>query len=321
VILNLATLRTELGTRLKAPNTISTGQKDLWLNLAQNDLASEVDLGNLRVAETITLVPDQAKYYTAHDYNRVISVTDRTAGRELEYRAAGSVDEADPQATSTGTPLWFYFKGEEYVTAQPVVAGAVSVVSSSSSDTTQKVRIWGKSGGVDTTEVLTLNGLSPVAGTVSWDVNGLYSVAKDGTTSGRVTASRGAATVSVLAPHVTANERHPLYLWPVPADADVVDVLGYRAPRPLVNAEDIPDLPQIFHEAVLVGAVIRGHRALFRFQEAAAIQDGEYVPMVRRLKATQGAPRARKSVVIRGGAYTRDVLVPWGISPFRDPIS
>lgn len=311
MIMTLSTLRDELSNRLKATTTISTTQKDRWLNLAQEDIAQAADLPHLHTSETVTCVVDRDKYFLGFDYGRIISVTNRTAGIDLEYVTPGWVESVDPTRTSTGTATKFYFRGIEFVADQPAVAGTISVVSSSGSDTTQKVRIRGKSGGVERTELLTLNGLTPVVGTISWDVGGLHSVTKNGNTTGTITVTRGAVTVATLGPSQIGEERTPVYLWPIPASADTIVVQGYRKPKDMVDAEDSPDLPQLYHELVVVGAVIRGHRAMFRHTQADLLYESEWKPGLRALRAVLGKNRSGHSVVIMGQGNYPLAAIPY----------
>lgn len=320
--MTVATMQTELGTRLKAPNTISSAQSLLWLNQSQDALAIATDPENLELVDTVASVANIRKLYPKYQFQRIISVTDTSNQREVFYTTQSDIEARDPARIWTGTPIYFTYYGLEYVRAQPAVAGTITVVSSSASDTTQKVRIRGISGGVEQTELLSLNGTTVVTGTVSWDVPTnteptIFSITKDTTTptAGYVTATRGAVALAIIAPAAQAEERQPFYLWPTPVDAYNYVIRGYRSPRRMINAEDFPDLPSLYHELVLVGAVIRGHRSLFRFKEAEAVQNQEYTPMLSQFIKEQGDKRASRSPVIRGTAWMNNTnynQVPWG---------
>lgn len=83
-----------------------------------------------------------------------------------------------------------------------IPAGKVEVVSSSVGDTTQSLTVYGKVGGVATTEVLHLNGTSAVLGTTTWDVNGIFGVVLSAAAAGTVTLQvhDGGTALVVLAP-------------------------------------------------------------------------------------------------------------------------
>ncbi len=320
MLLNLATLRTELGTRLRATSTISSSQKDLWLNLAQYDVATATDPQNLLINSQITSVVGQYKYFPSIPFLRITSVKNITHEQHLDPASTNDIDQWDPSRNETGTPSHFISNaGLEYVRAQPTSAGTISIVSSSANDLTQKVYIRGVVSGVERWERLTLNGTTSVPGTLSFDaatdvLPTIYMVAKSVATTGVITVTRGAVTLAVLAPDYLAEERQPLELWVTPSTAsDVYTVRGYRSPRPMFNAEDFPDFPHFYHELVLIGAVIRGHRSLFRFNEANEIFRHEWAPKIQQFVGEQANHRANKPLVIQGSPsmiYNYDQM-PW----------
>lgn len=300
--LNLSQLRSELGTRLKATTTISNAQKDLWLNLAQSEIALSLDPKNLEQTDKFTSTANSRKYFLNFNFCKIISIIDETNNRELYPTNEAELESADPDLSFTGTPSHWAFRGLEFLRAQPSASGVITIVSSSASDTTQKVRINGLISGSADTELLTLNGTTTVTGTKTWDAGteaqpSIFSISKDGTTTGRITVARS-DTLAVIAPNDYIEERQPIYLYPIPTATNTYRIRGYKRPRVMVNSEDFPDLPSAFHELVLLGAVIRGHRALFRFKAAAEIELREYRPMLDKFIREMGQTRAKFSPVI-----------------------
>lgn len=304
MFMNLATLRDELGNRLKAPSTIGNTRKDLWLNLAQDDVATEMDPSNLLVTSSFASVASTRKYYLDYQFNKVVAVMDETNNQELGYMAEADVEGLDPDLSQTGTPDSWGIYGLEFVSAQPTSASVVTVVSASASDTTQKVRINGLVSGVRDTELLTLNGTTDVVGTKSFSE--VYSAALDSVTVGKITATTNSAavTIATIAPNTKATQKQPLYLWPTPDAVSTYRVRGYRAPRPMIQAEDFPDLPGTYHELVLIGAVIRGHQDLFRHKVAENVLALEFRPLLKKLRGEMGQRRSKTSPVMLGGPAT-----------------
>ena len=309
MFLNLSTLRTELGKKIK--NTaISNDRKDRWLNMAQDDLASEMDFDHLIYTTTFASVASQKKYYLENEFNKIMAVVDETGDQSLTELTESEMEDLDPDRGDTGVPFVYSLFGYEWVGGTLAASGAISIVSSSASDTTQKVRIRGTVSGVDDTELLTLNGTTTATGTKTF--SNVYSIVKDTTTTGRVTVSSGTTTLGVFSPADLDLPRQPLYLYPTPSDIRTYRVRGIRRPKRLINTEDFPDFPGAYHELVLVGAAIRGHMDLFRPTIAASVRQLEYEPMLAKFKKQAGNKRGRSSPVIRSS-------IPMKVKPGRLP--
>lgn len=300
MFMNLLTLRNELADRLK--NTeIGTTRLNRWVNLAQDDIATLVDCDHLETEIFFSSVANQRKYYLPIEFNKILSVLDLTNNRELYILSEAQLESFDPDRSESGTPSHFSIFGYSWVKAQPTSASAVSIVSSSTSDTVEKVRINGKVNGVEDTEILTLNGTTTVTGTKSFTE--IFSIVKASTTVGKITATSnsGAVTLTEIAPGELHSEYQPLDLWPLADGAFSYRVRGHRRPRKMINDQDFPDLPSSYHEAVLVSAEIRGHIDLFRPQLAEKIKQNVLEGLLDKIERQMGNKRRKRSVVIQGG--------------------
>ena len=185
---------------------------------------------------------------------------------------------------------------------QPSSASVVTVVSSSASDTSQTVRINGTDeNGTQITELLTLNGVTDVVGSTSFtEIN---QVVKGSTTTGNitVTSNSGAVTIVRISSFQLAREFQPINLFPTPSGAVTYVIRGMQRARPMVNAEDTPDLPQSWHELVLVGAAIRGHLDRMRPTMAFNLKTQIFDPKLKELKGEMGNKRGKYSPVIGDG--------------------
>jgi|1_EtaG_2_1085319.scaffolds.fasta_scaffold00841_10 hypothetical protein len=299
MLLNLSTLRSELGQKIKN-TSVSNARRDRWLNLSQDDIASEMDPDHLIVNSTFSTVADTRKYYLDYEFNKILSIVDETNDLTLRQAMEPELESVDPSREDSGSPFLYSVFGYEWVTGQPTSASVITVVSNSGSDTTQKVRINGLVNGVEDTELLTLNGLTDVNGTKSFTE--VFTIAKDETTVGMVTVTSNAAAVTIaqLGHAELAGPRQGVHLFPVPDSALTLRVRGIRRPREMLNTEDYPDFPETFHELVLIGAAVRGHRDLMRPSIAKETHDNEYEPMLKKLQKQMGNKRGRQSSVIRG---------------------
>lgn len=297
--MNLVTLRAELRRRTKA-DSLSNAQLNRFLNLAQDDVVSQIDAEHLITTTTFATVANQRIYRVPDiEYNKVLSVVDETNGIVLRHRSEYDMEDADPEFNDTGTSSYYTVRGYDEFQNQPSAASVISIVSSAAGDTTQRVRLHGVAGGVARTQLLTLNGTTTVAGAVSF--TSLTGVRKDATTTGNVTvtSNAGAVTVAVIGPDQLVRFYQPIVLQWTPNAVATIRVRYIRKPKEMVYDEDVPDVgSDVFHELVLIGATIRGFRDIHHFDAANNVQQTEWLPGLATIKRQQGNLRSRKSPVI-----------------------
>lgn len=270
--MNLARLQDEAGTRIRN-SAITDAQWNVWLNDAQSEIASKIDLAHLEHETTFATVSATRVYYLDEFLpNSILSVVDQTNNQNLSIIDEKRIELIDQDKDDSGSPFHYSLLGTSNVEGQPSSASVVTVSSASASDTTQRVRIRGLVSSVANYELLSLNGTSSVAGTLSF--SSVTHITKDAVTVGRISATSNAAAVTLaLIPRARFSvEYQKIGLWPVPSGAYTIMVRGLRRPLDLVNSEDIPDLPELFHELVLIGALIRGHQFLYDFQRSNELQ-------------------------------------------------
>lgn len=302
--LRLVDLRSELGVRLRQPG-IGTAQRDLWLNMGQDDVATYLDPVHLVTPYTFNTVSGTRKYFLDQvEFLKILSMRDTTNVIDLTEKSMQEIEEYDPDYSDTGTSRYYVPHGLEYVRAQPSAAGVITVVSSAAADTTQTLRVNGLISSAPDTETFNLNGTTTVTGTKTWDagsVNTLsvFSAVLNAVAVGRVTVARS-ETLAIIPPGLFAEERQPVFLWPEPSAANTMRGFVLRRPRKMINAEDFPDFPVAFHEIVLMCAVIKGHLSFFNFKAADELYQKHFLPAVNRLIQQQAGTRGKYSPVIRG---------------------
>jgi len=167
---------------------------------------------------------------------------------DQEFRDAG-VDDAQ-----VGTPVLYRMWGEDMVLAQPVAASVMTVSSSSASDTTQTITIFGTVSGYPDFESINLNGTSTVAGSKSF--SSIERVVKSASTTGRITVTSNSAAVTVSVLPVGDTTAGILYrkaqLWPLPQSVMDIKVQYYKDVYRLVNDNDVHELGQEFDEAIIL---------------------------------------------------------------------
>jgi hypothetical protein len=311
MFLQLSDIRTELQNRLKQ-RTIGTMSLDLWANMAQDRIALRMDPDHLLVEEDVTTVASSPYVYLSYDFNKVTQGINITEDMILDQWSVYQVDNAAPARDQEGS-IYAYAQCEQaWVKAQPSSASVVTVVSTSASDTVVKVRINGIVAGVQDTELLTLTGTTPLAGSKSF--TSINSVVKDSVSAGKITATTnsGAITLVEIPASVKGRAFNKIQLYQTPADSVTsLRFRGYRKPFKMVNNEDFPELPELWHEAVLIQAEVIGNRDLFRLQMASNIEERVLEPMIRELEKQMGNKRRTRSPVLVGTRLTGSIS-DWG---------
>lgn len=158
------------------------------------------------------------------------------------------------QNTTESVPVAYRMWGEDMTISQPLQASIVTVVSSSTSDTTQSVTVFGTVSGYPDYETINLNGTTSASGSKSFSY--IERVVKSGSTIGRVTVTMnsGNSTIAVIpVGDTTAGISYKkIQLFPLPNDIFPVNVYYYKDTYRLVNDNDIHELGQEFDEAIIL---------------------------------------------------------------------
>lgn len=171
------------------------------------------------------------------------------------------------------TPTHYRMWGENTIMAQLPTATSLKFVSTSASDTTVQVIVFGDIAGYPTTETVTLNGTTTI--TTSNEFISVERVAKDSNSYGRITitSSRGNYTIAVLpAGDTTATVKYSkVQLYPLPNRNFDINVYYYKDPYRLVNDDDIHEMGQEFDEAIILLSVTK-----IKYQDSQAEGDRWY---------------------------------------------
>ena len=152
----------------------------------------------------------------------------------------------------------FAFWGRSQVQNQPSSASVVSIVSSSASDITaaKAITIYGDTASGMTTEALTPNGTTTVAGTTSFTQ--ILGVSKGADWVGTMTMTSNAAAVTNLKLFPTEYGRsyQQMMILSVPTAGETVAYRFYRKPRELSAAGDMTDIPPPFERVLVYDALL-----------------------------------------------------------------
>ena len=194
---------------------------------------------------------------------RLIQIPDETFFREL------------PNPTASGNPLYYRIWEIDGLSTRLATADTISIVSSSSSDgTTFTVAIIGYIGGKLDSEVLTLNGLTTVTSTKTWDAREVF-VSKSALTTGNITVKAVSAgtTLLTIGPQETSPRFKIVTLYPKPGSAITMRLEYYKPIRELVNDSEAPEFSEKWHHVVRLGTIAKIYQYLGKSTDFLSTQD------------------------------------------------
>ena len=190
-----------------------------------------------------------------------LNIDDPSNDRSIEEITSRTFDKSFPGNTDTGDPFNYYNLGKFGVQVQPTSDSTITIVSSSTSDTSN---FFVTITGFDTSDVfvrekLSVNGTSNVTSTVSFSrIERVVKTTSTGYTfSGNITVKdSNSTTLSVIPIWVDSPEYVWIEFYPTP-DTSRRYILRASAWKPdLVKDEDWPDIDDYFHNLILYGAGI-----------------------------------------------------------------
>ena len=194
-------------------------------------LTSETAGTLTRVYDGTTSTTTSYEVYPQEEYNLPIQCSHRMFmwhdqfgyPFKMEYFTDQEFRESGVDDTRKGTPVAYRMWGEDMVLAQPASASVMTISSSSSSDVSKSITVFGTVSGYPDYEVITTNasnGTTTTAGSKSF--TSIERIVKDSSTVGRITVTANSAAVTVAVLPVGDTTAGILYkkaqLWPLPDD-------------------------------------------------------------------------------------------------------
>lgn len=192
---------------------------------------------------TFDTVASQEAYLLPRLVGEVYGLKSSASPYSMSVIREDDFDKYVPNPTSEGNPQFARLFEMVGVDEQPSSASIVTVVSSSTSDTTQKVLVKGLVGSYLDTEELSLNGTTAVNGAKSFSA--IYAVTKSAETVGRVslTSNAGGVTNVVLGTQDRTVRMRKLRLYPIPSAAVTISVKNFGLPPALTQAYEDTEIP------------------------------------------------------------------------------
>lgn len=221
---------------------------------------------------TFSTVAGQRSYILHQEFFRPVYFYNRDAQQWLrqvtdanfasvvtEGSLQGMTDGGTDWVTRTGAAYRFELRGVSPVQAQPTSASALTLSSSSASDSSaQQVKVRGETAnGIEEETIACGSGGAAATGTTEFTK--ILRVTKTGDAwNGTLTLTSNGAAVTNLKLFSSEYARfyQQLYLLQTPTTAETVEYLFTRQPSPLVEDNDVPDIPPPYQDILVYDALI-----------------------------------------------------------------
>lgn len=250
-------------TRDQSGTEFDTAVKNI-INTSLFRIGREALWKNLRRATTVSVTA------STESFNLPPQVSDRFFLWHEEYGypyVMGYIPEQkflslNVDRDTTGTPTHYRTWTTDMILAQPSSASVITIASSSASDTSISVTVFGIVSGYPDYETITTNasdGTTASAGSKSF--TSVDRIVKASSSVGRITATSNSAAVTVAVLPVGDTTAGIIYrkikLYPLASSAFTLNVFYYKDMYRLVNDGDCHELGQDFDEAVVLLATAK----------------------------------------------------------------
>lgn len=192
-------------------------------------------------------------FFWHRQYGRPYQLIYNTA---QEFYSSGALD------IITNIPVNYRMWGMDSTLEQLKAPSVITISSSSSSDTSIAVTVFGIVSGYPDYEIITTNssnGTTATAGSKSF--SSVERITKNSTTVGRITCTANSANVTVGVLPVGNTTTGPYYakiqLFPLPNAVFPINCYYYKLPYQLINDGDVPELGEEFSEAIILLATAK----------------------------------------------------------------
>ena len=164
-----------------------------------------------------TLLVSSENAQLPRDYDKMALVRQIETPLKISFIPDDLFYEYLPNPTITGTPKWYRLWENEGVEVRLPSDDTIDVISNSASDTSQTVRIVGyDTNGLLRTESLSLNGLTIVTGSITYDAGKVLRISKSASTAGTITITANSVVLLKLAPTEISERFKIISFYPIP---------------------------------------------------------------------------------------------------------
>lgn len=262
-------LKTLVGERIGKTDAVFLSKIEDWINGRYDQIQKAILNKSLVRTGTVASVAGQDWIALPQECAALLSIHNRTNNRTLTPLSAQMGSRLYPDTIDQSAVPDSYWIEETSVLNQPSSAATITAVSSSALDTSQTVRVRGRTVNGENVASGTLNGVSTVNTLAS--CTQVDQVSKDSATVGFVTFLDGSVTIAVIYPRNKTAKYKKLHFLSVPDASIDYNIVYKRSTHRLEFAEDIPVLD--CWNALVHGAYADALRQQRRFTQAEVIED------------------------------------------------
>jgi len=261
---SFSVIKTNVASEVQDTTTSMKSLIGNYINRRYFQILRAINWQNVRDDYSFNTTSGTQDYVLPDDFGKEMYVLESTNGRELSRVDMQDLVRQYPNSISSTGTVYRYVILDDAVENQPSSASTITVVSSSSSDTSQKVLIRGISGSVEITEELSLNGTTNVTSTNSF--SRIKAISKDADTVGKITVIAGSTTIAVLAPKVLESRYKKVRLHYVPTQTLTIKMPYIIKPLPMIEDSDYPIID--IADLIEIGAMADAWRYKKQFAKA-----------------------------------------------------
>lgn len=234
-----------------------------FLNLTLQEIWNYHPWTFKRRKTTFSTVANQEDYALDEEVDGIALLRQRTSPTRLIYLPDSVFYTLQPAPEDAGSGVSRYYRlwEETGFKTQLTADGTLYVKSDSALDTSSfTVRVVGRNSSQDVvSETLTLNGITAVTSSTTWDDGGLLQISKSAATTGTITAyaTTGNTILSELAPEDLAPRYKKISLYPIPSSVVTMYLEYWERLRLLVNNADVPMLDKKWVWVLREGALAK----------------------------------------------------------------
>ena len=210
---------------------------------------------------TFSTVASTEFYQLPRDVDKISLIRQTTSPMKLLYVPDEVFYKFIPNPTATGNPLYYRLWEEEGVSTRLATDDTIQVVSSSASDNSNfTVSVVGyDTNGIVQSESFSLNGITAVNGTKTFDAGRPLKISKSAATTGNITIKEktSGTTLVILGPEERSPRFKVIGMYPIPSSAITISLEYYTRIRRVINSQDVPDIDEKWIWIVRLGALAK----------------------------------------------------------------
>jgi len=235
------TIKTNVGAEVQDTSSAFDTILGRFVNRRYFQILRAINWQNVQPDYTFDTVAGTQRYVLPDDFGKEVSCTDITNDIGLSKTTLEKLFEDYKDIAVSGT-VERYCIIEDCVKEHPSEASVLTIVSSSSADTTQTIFVRGISDGVETYESVTLTGTSDA--TTTNEYTRIKGISKSAVTAGYVTidSNSAAKTQAIISPETLDTRYKIIVLHYIPSSTYTIAIPYIINPMPLSQDYDYPVL-------------------------------------------------------------------------------